>query len=185
MVQMFGKCDSVFHEFIPYVPHVDVYMYPPSEVRPYFTYVTGGMSNLPMTSPKELGAESRRVELVFYSADDKPEYANFLRRLAHFPHDNATWLHWYHSMPNGFPTEPIFGEGKLDSFFFMPSIVEPDVDLGKRLSFEGEPINLVWCVPITADECALKLEKGTDALLDLFDANSHPFVFSGQRASYV
>jgi hypothetical protein len=40
-------------------------------------------------------------------------------------------------------------------------------------------------VPITGAELTLKLEKGTDALLDLFDAHLHPFVFNGERESYI
>ena len=183
--EIFGECDTVLHELMPYVPHIDVYRFPPSSRRNFFTYVTGGMSDQPMASPEELGREYRRVELVFYSAEDRPEYSEILRRLAHFPHDNTTWLHWYHSMPNGSPTRPIFDEGALDSFFFMPSIVPPDSTLEERLSWRDEPVKLVWCVPITTAECQLKLERGSDAIYDLFDQHQHPFIFTGDRASYV
>jgi hypothetical protein len=67
----------------------------------------------------------------------------------------------------------------------MPSIVRPDSSLGERLQIESEPVNLIWCVPITAAECELKLKNGTDALYNLFDKNEHPFAFSGNRPSYV
>ena len=132
-----------------------------------------------------VGVEYRRAELIFYASEDRPEYMEFLRRLAHFPHDNHTWLHWGHTMPNGNPPEPIFGSRVLDSIFFMPSILTPDSELGGRLSWNGESINFLWCVPITSAECALKLEQGTDSLYDLFDANEHPFVFDGGRDSYA
>jgi hypothetical protein len=183
--ELFGESDTVLHEMIPFVPHVDVYQFPPNSNRGFFTYVTGGMSDLPMTAPEHLGADARRIELVFYAAEDQKEYAELLRRLAHFPHDNRTWLHWDHTMPNGHPPEPIFDTKVLDTFFFMPSIVQPDSELGRRLVWQGDPINLVWCVPISSRECSLKLKRGSDALYDLFDANQHPFVFRGCRASYA
>jgi hypothetical protein len=183
--ELFGESDTVYHELLPLIPHIDVYRFPPSDKRDFYTFVTGGMSDIPMNAPAELGQEYRRIELVFYAADDKPQYSEFLRCLAHFAHDNRTWLHWGHTMPNGNPPEPLFEDGPLDSIFFMPSIVKPDSKLGERLRIESDPVNLVWCVPITTAECQLKLDEGTDALYDLFDANKHPFVFRGQRESYV
>jgi hypothetical protein len=143
------------------------------------------MSDMPMTIPDGAGTDHRRVELAFYAAADRSEYSELIRRLAHFPHDNSTWLHWWHTMPNGMPPEPLFDSGPLDSFFFMPSIVEPDSQLGKRLVWQGEPIHLVWCLPITTAECNFKLDKGADAFLDLLQEREHPFVFNGQRPSYV
>ncbi|TWU01036.1 suppressor of fused domain protein [Stieleria varia] len=182
---LFGESDTVLHELLPLVPHIDVYRFPPNGKRDFFTFVTGGMSDLPMNSPSELGADYRRAELVFYSTEDRDDYPELLRRLAHFVHDNNTWLHWGHSMPNGQPPERLFDTKHLDSLFFMPSIVNPDSTLGDRLQIDSDPVHLIWCVPITTAECQLKLDNGTDALYDLFDVNKHPFVFTGDRQSYV
>jgi hypothetical protein len=183
--QMFGEPESVYHEMLPLVPHIDVYRYSPSENRRFYTLVTGGMSDLPMNSPEALGSECRRAELVFYASEGRDEYQELLRCLAHFPHDNNTWLHWGHTMPNGSPPEPLFGSRSLNSFFFMASIVRPDSELGQSLVFQGDPVHLVWCVPVSSAECELKLEHGADALYDLFDRRDHPFVFTGDRRSYV
>lgn len=182
--ELFGAIDMVNHEVIPFVPHIDVYRFAPADQRAFFTFVTGGMSDLPMNAPTELGPGFRRVELVFYASEDKPEYPELLRRLAHFPHDNRTWLHWGHTMPNGMPPAPLF-DTTMDTLFFMASIVSPDATLGERLAWRDEPVELVWCVPITSAECALKLDQGADALYDLFDQHNHPFVFAGDRGSYV
>ncbi|MEZ6092999.1 MAG: suppressor of fused domain protein [Pirellulaceae bacterium] len=183
--ELFGESDTVLHELLPLVPHIDVYRFPPSGKRDFFTFVTGGMSDLPMNAPPELGADYRRAELIFYSTENRDDYPELLRRLAHFVHDNNTWLHWGHSMPNGTPPEPLFDTDSLDTMFFMPSIVNPDSTLGDRLHINSEPVQLIWCVPITTAECQLKLDNGTDALYDLFDANEHPFAFPGDRRSYV
>jgi hypothetical protein len=183
--ELFGEYDIVLHELLPLIPHIDVYRFPPNGKRDFFTFVTGGMSDLPMNAPDELGNDYRRAELVFYSTKNRDDYSELLRRLAHFVHDNNTWLHWGHTMPNGQPPEPLFDTKNLDTLFFMPSIVRPDSTLGDRLQIESDPVQLIWCVPITTAECQLKLDNGTDALYDLFETNNHPFTFSGDRQSYV
>ncbi len=183
--ELLGDSDTVFHELLPLIPHIDVYRFPPNGKRDFFTFVTGGMSDLPMHALPELGTDYRRAELVFYSTENRDDYAELLRRMAHFVHDNNTWLHWGHTMPNGQPPEPLFNTNNLDTLFFMPTIVNPDSTLGGKLRIESEPVNLLWCVPITTAECQLKLDAGTDALYDLFDANEHPFAFAGDRKSYV
>jgi hypothetical protein len=183
--ELFGPSATVYHEMMPLIPHVDVYVIEPRAERQFYTLVTGGMSDLAMNSPAELGADARRVELVFYAAEAKDDYTELLRTLAHFPHDNKTWLHHGHTMPNGSPPAPIFGSGPLDTFYFMRSIVGQDATLPERLRWRDDPIELLWLVPITAAECQLKLEKGSDALLDVFDRVNHPFVFAGDRSSYV
>ncbi len=43
----------------------------------------------------------RRVELIFYCFEAKPEYCETLRWLAHFPHDRKTWIGAAHTVPNG------------------------------------------------------------------------------------
>ena len=183
--QMFGESDTVLHELIPLVPHIDVYRYPPNDKRDFYTFVTGGMSDLPMNSPAEHGADYRRAEIIFYSMDNRDDYPALLRNLAHFVHDNNTWLHWGHTMPNGQPPEPLFDTQKLDTLLFMPTVVGPDSTLGDELQIESDPVHLIWCVPITSAECQLKLDEGADALYDLFDENEHPFAFDGDRPSYV
>ncbi|MFN3149638.1 suppressor of fused domain protein [Bremerella sp.] len=184
-VEMFGENDTVLHELVPFVPHVDVYRFPPNDKRDFFTYVTGGMSDLPMNSPEELGPGYRRAEIVFYAKESRDEYPELLRTMAHFPHDNNSWLHYWHTFPNGQPPEPLFESPTLDTMFFMPSILSPDSTLEERLVLDSDPVSLLWLVPITTAECELKLEQGTEALLDLFQEQQHPFLFDVDRRSYV
>jgi len=46
-------------------------------------------------------------------------------------------------------------------------------------------VHFLWVVPLTSPECNLKLEKGVEAILDLFTEKRHPHVFDPARASYV
>ena len=89
-------------------------------------------------------------------------------------------------MPNGNPPSPIFeNTPHLDNFIFISSIISPDKTLGERVQIEGCPVEFLWVVPITRQECALKVDKGLGAFCDLFDSVNHPFVFHGNRSSYI
>lgn len=183
---LFGKSAHVWHELLPLVPHIDVYRFPPGfKGRDYYTLATSGMSNFRMKLPPGIDIKYARAELIFYCTEPKDDYAELLRRIAHFPHDNNTWLGPGHTMPNGTPPAPVFGSAALDSFMFIPTIVSPDKDLPNKIKLDADPVSFLWVVPITTAECELKLRKGTSAILDLFNRFEHPFVFSGDRRSYV
>lgn len=184
--KLFGKAQEVFHEIVPFIPHIDIYVYPPGHKgRSFFTLVTGGMSDIEMTLPANAIGAASRIELIFYCEEPKKEYMEVIRRLAHFPHDNRTWLGNWHTMPNGQPSAQIWGSDVLDSFMFMPTIVRPDSTLEKELVLNGSSVHFLWLVPISTPECDFKLKKGANALLDLFDKYNHPPVFNPKRESYV
>jgi hypothetical protein len=44
---------------------------------------------------------------------------------------------------------------------------------------------LCMSYPLTKAECNLKLAKGSQAILDLFQEVKHPYVFNPDRASYI
>ncbi len=64
--EIFGPSKMVYHEVLPLVPHIDVYCRPPNGKRDFFTFVTGGMSDIPMNSrggtgdPLGMGATGER-----------------------------------------------------------------------------------------------------------------------------
>jgi hypothetical protein len=182
--RFFGKVRGVFEEALPLIPRVDVHAY--SRRGPggfnVCTLVTSGMSDLEMDVPV---AAPRRVELIFYCSELQQEYVETMRWLAHFPHDQKTWIGSGHTIPNGNPPEPFWGSSVLDTFLLLPPIVTRDATLPDELILGGEPVHFLWAVPLTTPECNLKLEQGTDAILDLFDRNRHSHVFDPNRLSYV
>jgi len=184
---LFGESGTVLHEVLPLVPHIDVYSYKPGHAnRDFWTLATSGMSDLAMTLPEDVGRDYARVELVFYCDEPKDCYTGLLRTMAHFPHDHETWLGPGHTMANGNPPSPIFQDTPgLDCFLFMPAILSPDDALANLVTLDGDPLNFLWLVPITSAECDLRLQRGMDALYDLFDQVRHPHVFTGNRRSYV
>jgi hypothetical protein len=142
------------------------------------------MSDLGMRLPARTDA-SRRVELILYCAEPKPEYVATMRWLAHFPHDQKTWVGEGHTIPNGQPPAPFWGSSVLDTVLLMPTIVNRDATLPKELVLDGDAVHFLWVVPLTSAECRLKLAKGFDAILDLFEKHRHPHVFDPSRKSYV
>jgi hypothetical protein len=184
--RLFGGALSVSHELLPQIPHVDVYTFKRLlNGQVSYTLATGGMSDLEMTLPRRAKDVPRRVELIFYCAEPCEEYIATLRWVAHFPHDSKSWLGHGHTMPNGNPPAPFWGSTELDTLLFMPPIVKKDQTLPEELQLGGEPVYFLWVVPLTTPECDLKLKKGFDAILDLFQQHHHPYVFDPKRKSYV
>ena len=184
--RLFGQPRAVSHEALALIPHVDVntcYRRGPGG-REVCTLVTAGMSDLAMNSPAQTGAP-RRVELIFYCDEPKPEYIETLRWLAHFPHDQKTWIGMGHTIPNGDPPAPFWGSAILDTILLLPPIVTKDQTLPDELVLAGDPVHFLWVVPLTTAECNLKLAKGLEAILDLFERNRHPHIFDPARKSYV
>ncbi len=185
--ELFGKSENVYHEINPFVPHIDIYSFKPGfDGREWWTLVSSGMSDLQMNLPKGITSDHSRTELIFYCQEPRSQYAEILRKLAHFPHDNRTWLGAGHTFPNGQPPIQIFEESPdLNSFLFMPTIVSPDNKLAEKLILDSDPVNFLWLVPISTTECDLKLKRGVNALYDIFEKVQHPFVFNPSRKSYI
>ncbi|HUI82115.1 MAG TPA: suppressor of fused domain protein [Bryobacteraceae bacterium] len=140
--RFFGEAHSVLHESLALVPHVDVHTYyrRGADGRDTCTLVTSGMSDLEMNVPA--GAKRpRRVELIFYCDEPKAEYAETLRWLAHFPHDQQTWIGTGHTIPNGNPPAPFWGSPILDTILLLSPIVKRDGTLPDELVLGGEPVH--------------------------------------------
>jgi hypothetical protein len=183
--ELFGEQFTVNHELLPLVPHIDVYLFEPNEElgRDFHTLITGGMSDLPMAVPDQV--PMRRAELVLYVEEPKDEYVDLLRYLARNPHDQHSWMAYGTTMNNGQPPQPLFPSSVLDHLLFLPSLIEPDSGLPELLVLEGDPVSLLWVVPITAAECAFIQQRDVNEFLELLDRKQHSFVLDESRKSYV
>jgi hypothetical protein len=183
--ELFGAPDAVLTDPAPDDPVIDVLRFPPSRRRKFYTYVTSGMSERPMRTPEGVGSECRRAELIFYTATARDDYGQVLGSMACFVHLLDIWLHWGAHVPHRSPPEPLFGTRLLDTLLFLPSKVTADGALGEKLRIQNDPVQFLWCVPITTAESRLLDTQGMQALAKKFDANRHPIIFSGDRDSYV
>ena len=184
--QLFGECEGVSHELMPLVPHIDVYVYKPNSERPFYTLISGGMSDLPMNLNKDVDPKCARAEVVLYVVKPEERFIELVGYFARYPHQWQTWFGFGHTVPNGgMPPQPLFDGACLDTMLFMPTIIGADKQLSEKLIIESDPVNLLWAVPITSQERELKLESGMDALLSIFDKVKHPVVLNPKRKSYV
>jgi hypothetical protein len=174
-----GPVETVLHEIVSDLVHVDVHLVKPTEERPRWTLVTTGMSDRPMKVPE--GAEEfRHAELMLSLPPDWPltEQAfkderhywpvRWLKMLARLPHEYDTWLGWGHTVPNGDPAAPYAPDTKLCCMLVVPPVLVPEGF--RRLTVnDDKTVHFYAAVPLYREEMDFKLRKGAEALLDRFD----------------
>ena len=154
-------------------------------------WVTCGMSDMSMLDDD---GDPFRRELIFY-AQPGGDFAMALRAVARFPLEHETSLDHGHSIqlygsffvPGG--TEALASQElesiSLPHLVLLAPLVRRHQRLSEELVIAGCPVDFLWVVPISAAEHALKTQHGTDALLDLFEARKHPWLFDAKRVSYL
>jgi predicted Zn finger-like uncharacterized protein len=170
-----GPIETVYHELISDVVHVDVYWVKPTEERPWHTFVTSGMSDRPMAAPE--GAEEYQYgELMIRLPPEWPvgdedfkikrNYwpIQWLKILARFPHEYDSWICYGHTIPNGDPPEPFAENTKLCCCMLMPPEWLPEE--AQTIREADKSIVLYDVAPIYREEMDLKLKKGIEALAE-------------------
>ena len=191
LLDVLGRSDFVFHEVVSDKVHIDVLQFAPYDWRRFWTFVTSGMSDLPMNVPGGIPnrAELERAELVISlpenwvrmdasgQMDDRelrtPEKwwpLHWLTHLARFPHQYNTWLWAEHSIPNGDPPRPLAPGTKLAGFVLAPPATWPDDSWVMRTQ-TGQSIGFLAIYPLYPEEMILKLQRGSGALFDLLAAS--------------
>jgi len=182
-----GKVDSIFHEFLSDTVHIDVFRVNPRAEFPFFSLITSGMSDLPMSVPPEVDAP-RYLELMItlpgdWKFDDKSLRdeswywpVRLIKMLALLPHKHGTWLGWGHSIPNGDPPLPYAENTKLCCALIWPPVTSADGFRTLTISREKE-IHFFAIVPLYKEEMDLKLRSGMNVLLNkLGQANVNDIV---------
>lgn len=173
-----GQVDSVYHEIMSDLVHIDVHVVNPAPARDYYTLITSGMSDRPMSVPE--GAEDYRyAELMIclpptwlLTEEAFEDEANWwplrlLKQLARMPHEYDTWLCMGHTIPNGDPPEPYAPNTSFCCALLLSPATTPEAF--DRLTISDEKvINFYGIFPLYKKEMDLKLAKGADALLEGF-----------------
>ncbi|WP_028544859.1 suppressor of fused domain protein [Paenibacillus taiwanensis] len=173
-----GPVEGVFHEIISDLVHLDILFVPPTPDRNYYTLVTCGMSNLPMTVPE--GAENfKYAELMIclpaswkVSEEAFQEEVNYwpvrwLKTLARMPHEYDTWLYAAHTIPNGDPAEPFADNTKLAGMMLtIPTTVEELEAFFSLPLAEDKEVHFFGLIPLYKEEMDYKLKHGVDELFD-------------------
>jgi hypothetical protein len=143
--------------------------------------VTAGVSirPQPQVEPADNGPPPyRRIELGM-AVSDVPEDAlgelmNFMSAAARYPWRHITWFGHGHTIScDAVPPGPGGHE--------FPAILLLSSGLGREKlelpEVHGEPVDMLWIVPITQKERALAQEKGSKALVERLEAAGCSWVF--------
>ncbi len=171
-----GKIETVFHELVSDLVHIDVHQVPPTPDRPWWTLITSGMSDKPMKAPP--GAEDfKYAELMLcLPANWRMGQADFnderwywpirwLKLLARMPHEYDTWLSWGHTIPNGDPAEA-FAPGVPFTCMILDRPSTVSVDFWTLPVRSDKTIHFFSVLPLYSGETELKLKEGAESLLD-------------------
>ena len=162
---------------------IDVCIHPASDERPFATMVTSGLSDHAMRVPS--GAWSPRAELIWYVDQPRESYANTLRSLAQMPIDHKSGLWYGLAVNNGHPATPIFNRSLLNSFLFMVSSIPDDHAIRETVSIDGDPLQLLWVVPITLAERFFLDNNGMQHFCWLLDQHNHSIITQPRRPCFV
>jgi hypothetical protein len=179
-----GSVSRVSHsQSVKLLPlHIDVYQFAPSAARPYWTLITGGMSDFrqPALEDQPPGI-APRAELLMYVKHVQSWMPSLLKGLAEMPFERATWLHWAHTVPSGQPITE--GASALTGFFLCPPICE--TEKFEDFSLDGDRVAFLMVVPITDAERVYAIERGSAALGKLMEDSGFNFVVDVKRVSLV
>jgi hypothetical protein len=151
-----GPSDFVYHPSLG-APHIDVYRYPPNSERPFWSYITNGMSDFPIQLPN---GEYFRAEILAATSGDNPLAAQLLRVLGQVPFSAPTFLHYYHTVP--------FPQGVLAPQFKSVLLIPPFL-ASNLATFEllpGESVLLLQVIAITESERKFAMAKGSEKLVE-------------------
>lgn len=185
---------SVFHEIVSDLVHIDVNIMEPTEKEPFWVLYTTGMSDLPMTLPKEMQEQLEekfdRAEVMMFlpaswelTEESVKDDNNFwpirlMKQMARFPHQYNTWLSFGHTLPNYQHYEPYAESTGLNGVV----IYQLNERLSEIATKDGNKINVYFLIPVYKEEMEYKLEHGMDALMDqLLELGNDALVLNPNR----
>ncbi|MEO0479410.1 MAG: suppressor of fused domain protein [Planctomycetota bacterium] len=188
--QHFGEVSEVYHELVSHRVHLDVHIICATKDRPFHVLFTTGMSDLPMTVPEGVPAPTRAELMIALPASwpldqkcwkDENNYwpIGVLKMLARMPHEYGTFLGAGHTIPNGDPPQPFAPNTSLCCSFLL-ELLGLVPDQGRVELDGGESIQFYNVMFLHHGEVQLKLEKGTDALLERFGNQVAPVLDVGR-----
>lgn len=187
-----GPIESVFHEIVSDLVHLDVLWIAATGKRPFHVLVTSGVSDKPMNAPREM-ANFRHAELMMVLPADWPltedafkNEANYwpvrwLKMIGRMPHEYNTWISWGHTIPNGDPPKRIANTNFTGVVLTAPFWLPPDFFELKTAS--GDTIHFFMLFPLHQAEMDLKLREGMEALEERFEKAQVDFILDVRRPS--
>jgi hypothetical protein len=175
----FGSNVQILHSTDRKIPHIDVYVFPPSHVRDYTVLVTGGMSDVAMQIPTG-AAGPANIELILGIGQHQHWASNLLKIAAEYPSAQGTFFAAHHTLPFGGE----LGEGSsLSAFLFIePRILPPTLS---DWVHRDPRVGFLQVVPITTEEHAFAVSKGSEELETLLAKAGFLIMRDANRPSVV
>lgn len=189
----FGTVDFVYHEVGSHLVGVHVYVIAPTEARPFRTLITSGMSELPMTVPAGVSPYAEVMLCLpadwpmgeSYPSETAPDWPiAVLKQVARLPHEYRTWIGEWHSIPNGDPAETYAPDVPFCGVVITP-MLRTTAEARVITAPDGTEINLLAVIPLHRDEIAVKIEQGTDALIEVLDRGRVTELLDPGRPSFA
>lgn len=190
-----GPIAYVWHETASTIVHVDVHVVFPTEERPFYTLVTSGMSDLPMTVPKDVETPAYAELLLrlpaewnldFETLNDERNYwpIRLLQSLARFPHATEGWLDLGDALPNGLPPRPFAPDTDLCAAMTAFPYVEGET-FHVLEAGPGKTIRFLAVMPLYASEMRFLREQGPEELEKRFEQAETSLIVDPQRPPAV
>ena len=192
-----GRESFVYHEILSDIVHIDVHIMKPTAEQPFYVVFTTGMSDKPMSIPREIPRKERAdlelAELFVFlpgdwelggvgksGSDVSPAHfwpIQMLKFLARFPHEYQTWLAYGHTIPNGAEYAP------LDHSVGFGGVVlrSGGGPLCSMTAKDGRKLNFYQMVPAYKEEIEYKLKYGMEGLEKVFQEHRISPVLDPQR----
>ncbi len=156
-------------------PHIDVYQFPPTPQKPYWTLITSGMSDAKQNVPHYYKMfSSGRTELLIYVKEPQAWMFGFLKDLALMPFRNKTLLHWddLHCLSSC----PLTESSDFTHLLFLSPLWE-NYSFRKDFQIAGEKTDFLWAVPITKLEHQQCLQNDFPSVMKNIMGNEPAQVF--------
>ncbi len=185
-----GEVETVFHEVVSDLVHLDILFVPATEARPYHLLVTCGVSDEPMRVPEGM-ERYRRAELLValprewaLTEDSFKNESNYwpvrwLKLVGRLPHEYETWIGPGHTIPNGDPPGAIANTGFVGVMLSPPYWLS--AEFFQLAAKSGETISFYVMVPLYREEMELKLERGAEEIEGRLEKGGVGFVLDTQR----
>lgn len=164
-----------FHLFTdeddPYFIDVFVYSLEVEGIsEPIVAAVTNGMSDYPM--PDVESGKTIRHELIQYFHECDEDHAERLYQMAWLPLFDKFTLDRYQT--TAWPSAVVAGS-PLNNGFFLPPMWDAHSDF--EMDIDGDPVTLLWHVPISDEELADKKKNGANSLVERMEKVALPWIF--------
>ena len=162
-------------------PFIDIYEIPPQKGRYYWTYITGGMSDISQTVSDETSSSINPfTELVIYTNQKSIWARKVLYNVAYFPFLNSTNIQYGNTVKFDYPfTE----ESEMKNVLILDTKGEERNFLDFKL--DTNKVSFLRILPISESELKYKNRYGTSSLLNKFAEAQLDFVSNITRKPIV